>query len=144
MSNIVETVARWMVGFILLFGAYIVIYGHITPGGGFAGGVVLASGFILVVLALGRDAAMKLMRESAPTVWDCLGALAFLALAVAGYASGGFFLNFLGKGEPFHLFSGGAIPLYNLAIGIKVGACLFGVFLALAAFRFIPKGGASQ
>ena len=53
-----------------------------------------------------------------------------------------FFLNLFSKGDPFQLFSAGVIPLCNMAIGVKVGACLFGVFLALAAFRLRPKGSA--
>ena len=53
MSMIVRTVTRWLKGPILLFGIYIVLYGHITPGGGFGGGVIIACAFILVMLALG-------------------------------------------------------------------------------------------
>ncbi len=54
MSMIVKTVARWLKGPILLFGIYIVLYGHITPGGGFGGGVIIACAFILITLALGE------------------------------------------------------------------------------------------
>ncbi len=50
MSMIVKTVTRWLKGPILLFGIYIVLYGHITPGGGFGGGVIIASAFILVMV----------------------------------------------------------------------------------------------
>ncbi len=140
LSPIVKTVSRWMAGFILVFGFSVVLYGHITPGGGFAGGVVLAAGFILILLSYGRPQAMRLLGERAPTVYDCLGALAFLLLAAGGYASGCFFLNFLAKGQPFQLFSSGIIVLCNLAVGVKVGACLFGVFAVLAAFRYASDG----
>ena len=44
MTSIVKTVVRFTMGIIIIFGAYIVIYGHLTPGGGFAGGVILACG----------------------------------------------------------------------------------------------------
>ena len=54
MSMIVRTVTRWLKGPILLFGIYIVLYGHITPGGGFGGGVIIACSFILITLALGE------------------------------------------------------------------------------------------
>ena len=135
MSVIVKTITRLVASFILLFGIYIVLYGHLTPGGGFAGGVIVASSLILMLLAFGKKFILRFISEKAPTIWDCVGALAFLLIAVAGYFSGTFFLNLFSKGEPFHLFSAGIIPLCNMAIGVKVGACLFGVFLALAAYR---------
>ena len=139
MSLIVKTITRLVASFILLFGIYIVLYGHLTPGGGFAGGVIVACSLILMLLAFGKRFVFSFISEKAPTLWDCVGALAFLLIAVAGYFGGTFFLNLFSKGEPFHLFSAGTIPLCNMAIGVKVGACLFGVFLALAAFRLKPK-----
>ena len=57
MTLIVKTITRLLFGFIILYGVSIVLYGHLTPGGGFAGGVILACGFILLVLSFGRDAA---------------------------------------------------------------------------------------
>jgi multicomponent Na+:H+ antiporter subunit B len=72
---------------------------------------------------------------------DCLGAFLFALIAIVGLAAGGtFFANFLYQkylvGEPFHLVSAGTIPLSNIAIGLKVGASLFLVILALSAFRY--------
>ena len=73
----------------------------------------------------------------AVTVLDCVGALAFLFVAtVIGYYGGAFFVNVLARGTPsFALTDGGIILPCNVAIGLKVGACLFGAFLALAVFR---------
>jgi multicomponent Na+:H+ antiporter subunit B len=139
MSVIVKTITRLVASFILLFGIYIVLYGHVTPGGGFAGGVIVACSLILMLLAFGKRFVLGLISERAATLWDCVGALAFLLLAVAGYFGGTFFLNLFSKGQPFHLFSAGIIPLCNVAIGVKVGACLFGVFFALAAFRLSQR-----
>ena len=135
MSLIVKTVVRLVASFILLFGIYIVLYGHVTPGGGFTGGVIIACSLILMLLAFGRGFVRTFLSERAPTTWDCVGALAFLLIALAGYFGGAFFANLFAKGEPFHLFSAGTIPLSNMAIGLKVAACLFGVFLALSGFR---------
>ena len=135
MSLIVKTITRLVSSFILLFGIYIVLYGHVSPGGGFAGGVILAAGLILILLAFGKEQTLKLVSHSASVTWDSAGALGFLAIAVLGYLAGDFFINFLGPGEPYELASAGTIPLSNVAIGAKVGAGLFGVFLALAIFR---------
>ena len=51
MTIIVKTVSSWVKVLIIVFGIYIVLFGHLTPGGGFAGGVILASSYILLMLA---------------------------------------------------------------------------------------------
>jgi len=135
MSLIVKNMTRLVAGFIAIFGIYIVLYGHVSPGGGFAGGVILAGALVLVVLAFGEEFSRKVFPHGVAQVSDALGATGFLLVAVFGYMVGGFFMNFLPRGEPGSLFSAGTIPISNLAIGIKVGAGLFGVFLALALFR---------
>jgi len=135
MSLIVKTVARLAVSFITVFGIYIIIYGHLSPGGGFAGGTILAAGLVLLLLAFGRQRARQIVTHETVISWDCMGALGLAAVAVLGYVAGGFFVNFLARGEPYHLASGGTIVLSNSAIGAKVGAGLFGMFWALAAFR---------
>lgn len=135
MTVIVKTITDFVVGFIVLFGAYIVLYGHITPGGGFAGGVIVACAFILVMLAHGRDVAFQRLGEKTASVLDCAGGLAFLGIALLGLWGGYFFMNVLVKGTPFRLLSSGSILASNLAIGLKVGSSLFLVFAALAVFR---------
>ena len=135
MTLIVKNTARLIAGFIAVFGIYIAATGHLSPGGGFAGGVIIAAAAVLVVLAFGKDAAATVLGERQCHVWDAAAALAFLAVAVCGYFAADFFDNFLPLGETHKLKSGGAIPLSNLAILVKVGAGLAGAFLALSAFR---------
>ena len=135
MTLIVKTITRLTVGLILLYGIYIVLHGHISPGGGFAGGVIIALSFIHIMLAFGRQTALKKVSEAAASILESLGAIMFLTIASLGLLSGFFFLNFfLHKGEPFQLFSAGIIPLCNIAICLKVGAGLFAVFAALVLF----------
>jgi len=132
MTLIVKQVTRLIIGFIFLYSLYLILFGHLSPGGGFVGGVTLACGFILLVLAFGKKFFNNLISDRATTIWDCLGALGFLAIALIGYLGGAFFENmWVEQGQEFALVSGGLIPLANIAIGIKVGACLAGVFLAL-------------
>jgi len=145
MSLIVKTVTRWLKGFIFLFGAYIVVYGHLSPGGGFPGGVVFAATFILITLAFGREYALRKMGKILASELDSLGALLFLLIALLGIHYGGtFFLNFIEKNYPsgnFNLFSAGTIPLCQISIGIKVGASLFMVFIILAVIRVVFEDG---
>ncbi|NQT18078.1 MAG: MnhB domain-containing protein, partial [Planctomycetes bacterium] len=55
MTPIVKTITRLILGFIVVFSASVILYGHITPGGGFAGGSMLACGFVLLLLAFGKE-----------------------------------------------------------------------------------------
>jgi len=143
MSLIVKRITRITVSLIFLFGVYIVLHGHLTPGGGFAGGVIIALSFIHLVLAFGKDEAMNKLNESIASIIESIGGLMFWGVALLGLLGGYFFLNILPKGEPFRLFSSGAIILYNIAIFLKVGAGLFSIFIAMAIFR-MPAGDNTQ
>ena len=135
MTLIVKTITRLTVGLILLFGIYIVLHGHLSPGGGFAGGVIIALSFIHLMLAFGKEVALKKLSQSMASFFESLGAIIFISIAVLGFLGGYFFLNFLNKGEAFHLFSAGIIPLANIAICFKVGAGLFAVLLGLVLLK---------
>jgi multicomponent Na+:H+ antiporter subunit B len=135
MSLIVKNITRVIAAFIAMFGLYIVMYGHVSPGGGFTGGVIIGCGFVLAVLAFGIQGVRKIFPPRAVSIADCLGALGFLVVAVLGYLAGGFFVRWLAKGDAFSLLSAGTIPLSNIAVGIKVGACLYGAFEVLSIFR---------
>jgi multicomponent Na+:H+ antiporter subunit B len=144
MTVIVKTISSWVKVLIVLFGVYIVLFGHLTPGGGFAGGVILASSYVLLMLAFGRGFVERNLPLSIASRLDCAGAFLFMLVALLGFTYGGaFFVNFLYQqylpGEPFALVSAGTIPLSNIAIGLKVGASLFLVILTLSIFR--PSGG---
>ncbi|HHN46350.1 MAG TPA: cation:proton antiporter [Planctomycetes bacterium] len=142
MSLIVKSTVRWIFGFVLVFGASTVLYGHLTPGGGFAGGVIIACGFILWVLSYGGRGRLSFSHAVASKL-DVVGLAAFEVLALAGFLGGVFFLNFVQRfwpGENFELYSGGVIPAMNLAVGLKVAAAITLVFLVLTAVR-LPEDG---
>jgi len=140
MTLIVKTITRLTVGLILLFGVYIVAHGHISPGGGFAGGVIIALSFIHIMLAFGKEAAFKKVDQKVASFFESLGAIMFITIAILGLIGGGyFFLNFAMKGEPFRLFSSGLMPLYNIAIAFKVGSGLFIIVVIMVLMR-IDRG----
>ena len=97
MSVIVKTVTRLTVGLIFLFGIYIVLHGHISPGGGFAGGVIIALCFIHLMLAYGKETLFKKVSQAAVAFFENMGAIIFLTIALLGIIYGKFFLNFLPK-----------------------------------------------
>jgi multicomponent Na+:H+ antiporter subunit B len=139
----VKTVTRWLKGPILLFGIYLVLYGHITPGGGFGGGVVIASAFILITLAGGEYAGLHAFSKGVASRLDSVGLLIFLALGWLGtwWAGGYFFGNFIGTSQAaqYTLLSGGTMPMMNLALGLKVASALFLVFTILTAFQIAEQ-----
>lgn len=134
MSIIVRKITQFIIGLIYLFGINIILFGHLTPGGGFPGGIILACGFILIMLAFGKETALRKINPHIAHLLDTGAAFTFLIIALAGYIGGTFFLNILDKGDPFHLKSAGFIPLANLAIGIKVFASVFIVVVGLSLF----------
>ena len=122
-SEIVGLISRKIVPFILLFGCYLIAYGHVSPGGGFQGGVVLASGFLLIILSRGIEDARKLFPVKAIGFLEIAGLFSFLMFGITGILITGQFLsNFLPLGETGALPSASFIFFLNVIIGIKVGA----------------------
>lgn len=131
-SLIVRRGSQLLFPLILLFGGYIFLHGHLTPGGGFQGGSVIASAFLLLILG---NPGYRLGRDSLSLV-ESLSGLIFILIGLIGLAIGGYFLNnFLAKGSAFALFSAGIIPILYAAIGLKVGAELAGIVANLIETR---------
>ncbi|MBT9164990.1 MAG: Na(+)/H(+) antiporter subunit B [candidate division WS2 bacterium] len=139
MTLIVRTITRLTVGFIMLFGLYIMFHGHLTPGGGFVGGVIFALAFVHLMFAYGKRVALKKFSPSSASIAESIGALLFVSVALFGIIAGYFFINFLPVGKPFEIVSAGTIPVSNIAIFLKVGAGLFSIFLALTLTTIITQ-----
>jgi len=124
-SELVRTGSLFLVSVILLLGIYIFVNGHLTPGGGFQGGAVIASGVLLLLLA---DPSQKL-NHTALSVVESLSGVTYVGLGVLGIVFAGGFLDnsVLGLGMFGQLFSAGLIPLIYVCIGMKVGAELSNV-----------------
>ncbi|MCD6423586.1 MAG: MnhB domain-containing protein [Elusimicrobia bacterium] len=141
MSEIVKTVCLWVESFIFLFGIYIVFFGHLTPGGGFAGGVIIAGGFILIMLSFGRERVETFLPHRRITLLESTGAILFVLGSLFGLFWGDkFFTNLIQKkfgSLEFKLLSAGQIPLYNIAIAMKVMAGIFLVFWVLSITRVV-------
>lgn len=128
MTLIVKTITRLTVGLILIYGIYIVLRGHISPGGGFAGGVIIALSFIHLLLAFGKDAVLSKINEVRGIFLASIGAGLFLIIATFGFLRQQYPTAL---SENFKLFGAGLIPSSDLAIALMVGCGLFVVFLAL-------------
>lgn len=132
---VLQTVAKLVIPFIQLFGLYIVFFGHLSPGGGFAGGTIIASSFILYALANDVGAGFRRFPRLAAKWLESMGGLTFILVGLVALAHGGNFLaNHLGlieAGQTGTLFSGGFIPLLTLAIGMKVASTIVTLFYHL-------------
>jgi len=118
-SLVLYTGCRLLFPLILIFGSFIFLHGHLTPGGGFQGGAIIASGFLLIYLGC-RE---RRISRAASNLAESLGGLIFVIIGLLGLVFGGYFLlNFLPKGTANTLFSAGIIPIIYIAIGFKVGS----------------------
>jgi multicomponent Na+:H+ antiporter subunit B len=114
---------------LLVAGLYIVIHGHLTPGGGFQGGVILAAAFFLPLLARPEDS----LDHTWLSVIEGLAGAAFIGIGLAAIYQGEAFLTpLLDKGLLGELVSSGTLPLLYLAVGLKVGAELASLLVRLS------------
>lgn len=115
---------------LLVAGLYVVIHGHLTPGGGFQGGVILAAAFFLPLLARPQET----LDHHWMTLIEGLAGAAFIGIGLTALFQGEAFLApQLDRGVLGELVSGGSLPLLYLAVGLKVGAELAGLLLKLSS-----------
>jgi multicomponent Na+:H+ antiporter subunit B len=125
---------------VALLAIEVIAHGHLTPGGGFQGGVVLMSAVALTFLG-GQYALVARLRGGATwiEVSEAVSAAAFAMLGVGGLiASGVFFENFIAKGQS-GLLTGGFIPLANVAVGAEVAAAFLMVTSELLYQRLLAS-----
>ncbi|MEA3290766.1 MAG: MnhB domain-containing protein [Pseudomonadota bacterium] len=121
--------ADFLFPLLLVVGFYIVFHGHLTPGGGFQGGVILAAAFFLPILA--RPSAS--LDHGVISLLEGLAGGAFIVIGLwALFTRGDFLAPMLAKGSLGALFSAGTLPLLYLAVGLKVGAELAGLLATLS------------
>jgi len=122
MTLIVRTTTKLVSPFMVTYAAYLMLYGHLSPGGGFQAGVILAVSVILLITSHGYKRVKRKFRLKEVSLIESASAITVIMLAIAGIIFGSFFYNFLRGGEFGSLISGGIIPIFNIAIGLKVGA----------------------
>ncbi|MBA4347302.1 MAG: cation:proton antiporter [Clostridiales bacterium] len=115
--------ARLTFGLLVVFGVYMFAHGHLTPGGGFPGGSIIAAAILLLYLA---DDEFRVKLAGIKIAEGTAGSL-YVIIGLAGLATGGYFLyNFLPNGTVGKLFSAGIIPIVYALIGLKVGSEISG------------------
>jgi multicomponent Na+:H+ antiporter subunit B len=131
----------------MVTGLYVVAHGQLSPGGGFQGGVVVATSLHLLYIAVDYRALERIRPVGVFEVGDAVGEAAYLVTGLAVMLGGAAFLtNTLPLGTFNTLASGGTVPLLNAAVGLEV-AC--GIVVLLARFldqavALPAEGGSGQ
>lgn len=113
--------SRLVVAVIIVFGFYLTIHAHLTPGGGFQGGAVLSTAVLMIYLARGHEVFARNVRPGFVHRWEAVGAAGYVVAGLVAICAGGAFLeNVLPLGETGQLLSAGLIPLISLAVGLEV------------------------
>jgi len=129
-GEVLQTGTRLLAPLIVLFGAYVFVNGHLSPGGGFQGGAIVASAVLLLLLSNPlRRFSHRLITRLESTV-----GLVYVAIGVLGVVLAGGFLDnhILPLGDFGSLFSAGAIPVIYSLIGLKVGAEFSSMMVSLS------------
>jgi multicomponent Na+:H+ antiporter subunit B len=141
-SDAVVLIARLVGPALMVFGLYMVLHATVTPGGGFQGGVIVASGTLLLWLAEGYRGWRSAMSGKWLDAVEGGGALAFALCGLAPLAVGGRFMaNTLPYGTFRDMLSGGLMQLENAGVALAVagGFCL--LFLEFLEETRAPKEG---
>lgn len=134
-SEVVRIFTKKLFPFMLLYGCYLISHGHLSPGGGFQGGVILGSAIILFGLVEGVSSAQRRFKEELLSAAKNIGMLVFVSLGFGGMVLGGSFLSdFMPRGEIGTVPSAGLILYLNLTIGFMVGTGIAVVFYRLVRF----------
>lgn len=134
-SEVVRIFTRKLFPFMLLYGCYLISHGHLSPGGGFQGGVILGSAIILFGLVEGVSFVQRRFKEELLSAAKNIGMLVFVSLGFGGMILGGSFLSdFIPRGEIGTVPSAGLILYLNLTIGFMVGTGIAVVFYRLVRF----------
>jgi multicomponent Na+:H+ antiporter subunit B len=128
---ILQATAFVLCPLIFIFGIYIILNGHLSPGGGFSGGAVMGAGMILYVSAFGFKKTQKFFNEH---VYKAAKITALIMYGIIGsyfYITGANGIeNHIPLGIPGHILSSGIILPINVCVGLEV-ACTMYAFYAL-------------
>lgn len=119
-TNLIEVVTGKIGPIVLLFGFYVMIYGHISPGGGFQGGVIIASGIIFLALGSNLDSSVSLANPRALNRIEAGAFISLVLISISGILAGKSFF-----GNPLEQITTAPalfIIMLNSIIGLKVGA----------------------
>ncbi len=129
-SPITTLISSIVAPFILLFGIYIIVHGHYSPGGGFQGGTMLAASVILLRLVIGSEIGQLQFNSTWGTPLGSLGVLIYFGTGLAAVFFGGTFLNyhFLPVAQEASMKRSFGILFVEIGVGLAVMAILIAIY----------------
>ncbi len=130
-----QKAAKILVPILILYGAYVIINGHLSPGGGFSGGAIIGSGLILYLNAFGFVKTEKFFTSKVYKAITC-GSLTFYCLAksYSFFTGANHIETFISPGTPGNIFSAGLILPLNICVGLVVSCTMY------SFYAFFRKG----
>lgn len=142
-SDAIRLFAVGLAGPLVIFGLYLVTHGQISPGGGFQGGVILATAPLMIYLAGHFPWLRRLVPHVFVETAEAVGAGGYAIIGAAALLQGEPFLfNFLPFGRPGEVFSGGTVALIDLTVGLAVAGgfvVILKTFLDRTVLRRQPR-----
>ncbi len=141
---IVRTVARSLMPFILIYGLYVVMHGHYSPGGGFQGGVILAAGFVLLTVTQGIERTRQHMSQETAGIISSVGLLIYAGIGALCLILGGRYLDYgrLSQLLPVDQPTARSLGILGVEIGVALGVmgvmCI--IFFAIFAADETERG----
>ncbi len=131
---IVRSITRLMIPFLLLFGSYILLHGHIGAGGGFQAGIIITSAIIFAAIAGNIQNIHSILTYRKLFLFGSLGSIGIIVIGVFGIVAGGNFFEYSPLPLPFDTATIHAIAItcVEIGIGIAVMGMMFLIFLAIA------------
>ena len=132
---VIRTTARVLMPFMMVFGLYVIFHGEGGPGGGFQGGVILASAFVLYTLVHGIEASTAIVPKRYTDVLAAAGVLLYAGVGVYCMARGGNFLDYyylVGAAEDPGAAQVLGMTLVELGVGITVSSVMITLFREFA------------
>ncbi len=131
-DQIVRITSRLVAPFIQVYGIYVILHGHLSPGGGFSGGAIFGASLVLVALSFNLEVGAKQISHATASVLESGGALGFVITGLVGVAVGANFLANRAAGFPLgetgEFFSAGAIFIITAFLGVKVASTIVTLF----------------
>ena len=128
----VRVITKMILPFIQLYGLYVIIHGHLSPGGAFSGGAIYASSLVLYTLAYGLEKGQKRLSHNTSAIFESGGILFFIFFGFLGIVLGHSFLTNrqagFSMGNLGQVLSGGLIPVVTFVLGIKVMSTVVTLF----------------
>ena len=140
---IVKTLARLLMPFMVVFALYVVMHGHYSPGGGFQGGVILAAGFVLLVISYGLEQTRKRMSEKVAGIISSIGVFIYGGIGALCLILGGNYLDYGKLSKILRVPPAEARSLGILGVEIGVALAVMAV-MCTVFFSIFTAGGPSE